>query len=373
MIDLKSLPPVEFAAKDTSQIETDIIVTYEAISGRTLAPGDPVRLFLQSVAQIISHQRVLIDYSAKQNLLAYAEGSSLDHIGALLETERLSAQAATTTARFILSAPQPQVESIPAGTRVAPGGQLFFVTTQTVNIPAGTTQIDVIVKCSTVGTVGNGWAPGQINKLVDPLPWIQKVENITASSGGSDTESDDKYLERIQQAPEKFSTAGPDGAYQYWARAAHQDITDVSVTSPSPGVVEIRPLLKDGQIPGAEILQAVVAKCNDKSIRPLTDQVNVLAPTEAPYNIDLTYWISTVNSTITSAIQEAVNTSIDEYKAWQRARLGRDINPSELIARVMKAGARRVSVTSPTYTPITLSQVAHSGTVTVTYGGLEND
>ncbi|MCL6479552.1 MAG: baseplate J/gp47 family protein [Peptococcaceae bacterium] len=373
MIDLKSLPQVEFAAKDVNQIETDIIVTYEGISGRTLAPGDPVRLFLKAIAQIIAHQRVLIDYSAKQNLLAYAEGDFLDHLGALMETPRSSAKPAETTMRYTLSAPQPQVVTIPSGNRVTPGGQLFFATTRAVDVPAGTTQIDVVVRCTTAGTVGNDWAPGQINKLVDPLPWVQKVENITTSSGGADAEDDDRYRGRIQEAPEKFSTAGPEGAYIYWAKTAHQSLIDVSVTSPSPGVVEIRPLLEGGQIPGQEILDAVAAICSGKNIRPLTDQVSVLAPTAVNYDITLTYWISTENSAVAASIQAAVIKAVDDFKAWQQSRLGRDINPSELIARVMKAGARRVNVESPVFTQITASQVAQVGTVTVTYGGLEDD
>lgn len=370
---LKNLPQIEFISTDVGEIETNIITVYEGISGRKLAPGDPVRLFLQAIAAIIAQQKVLINYAAKQNLLAYAEGDYLDHIGALVKTERLPAKAAQTTVRFTISPPQPQAVIIPAGTRVTPDRQLFFATVQATTVPAGATQIDVVAECTIPGTIGNGWQVGQINKLVDPLPWIQKVENITISSGGVDEEDDDSYKERIRQAPESFSVAGPEGAYKYWARTAHQDIIDVSVTSPSPGQVEIRPLMKDGQIPGQEILDAVADICNDKEIRPLTDQVLVLAPEIVNYDINLTYWISQENATVAASIQEAVTKAVDDYQAWQRSRLGRDINPSELIAKVMQAGAKRVEVTTPTFTQLTAAQVAIANTVTITYGGLEDD
>ncbi|GEA17732.1 hypothetical protein E306M_09350 [Moorella sp. E306M] len=373
MSSLSNLPEIEFVSTDVSQIEANVITTYEGISGRKLAPGDPVRLFLQAIAAIISQQRVLINYAAKQNLLAYAAGDYLDHIGALVKTERLLEKAAQTIIRFTLSAPQPQAVTIPAGIRVTPGGQIFFATIQATVVPAGTTQIDIPVACTTPGIIGNGWQIGQINKLVDPLPWIQRVENITVSSGGADVESDDAFRERIRQAPEGFSVAGPEEGYRYWARTAHQSIVDVSVTSPAPGQIEIRPLLENGQIPGQEILDAVAAVCNDKRIRPLTDQVVVLAPEVVYYNIELIYYIAQANAAIASGIQEAVNKAVDDYVAWQRSKLGRDINPSELTARVMAAGAKRVNIISPAFTAVTPAQVAIVGTITVTYGGLEDD
>lgn len=371
MSSLSNLPNIEFASKDVSQIETDVITTYEAISGRKLAPGDPVRLFLQAIASIIAQQRVLIDYSAKQNLLAFAEGDFLDHIGARFNTDRLPAQPANTTIRFTINS-QPQTVTIPEGTRVTPDGKIFFSTVEAKDIPSGTTEVDVAAECTTPGTAGNDWEPGQINRLVDPLPWVVKVENTTTSSGGTDPEDDDSYRERIRKAPESFSVAGPYGAYEYWARTAHQSIIDVAVSSPSAGQVEIRPLLEGGEIPTQEILDAVDAVCNDKSIRPLTDQVTVLAPTVVNYDITLTYWIDQSNSSIAASIQEKVNEAVNDYITWQKSKLGRDINPSELIARIMAAGAKRVDITSPVFTAITKEQVAVANNVTVTYGGLED-
>ncbi|MFD2089923.1 baseplate J/gp47 family protein [Brevibacillus brevis] len=50
---------------------------------------------------------------------------------------------------------------------------------------------------------------GKLNQLVDPLPFVQSVSNVTESGGGADEEDDDSYAERIRQAPESFSVAGP--------------------------------------------------------------------------------------------------------------------------------------------------------------------
>ena len=89
-----ALEDIVFAAKTPEDIEREIINTYENLSGRTLARGDPVRLFLEAIILIIIHQRSLIDYSAKQNLLAYAIGDFLDHIGAPWNVRRLAATKA---------------------------------------------------------------------------------------------------------------------------------------------------------------------------------------------------------------------------------------------------------------------------------------
>lgn len=369
---LSNLPSITFAEKSPQKIESSIITTYEGLSGKTLYPGDPIRLFLEAVAAIIIQQRVLIDYSAKQNMLAYAVGNSLDHIGVLVGTDRLQAVAATTTVKFTLSAPQSGSVTIPSGTRVTPSQTVLFATTRDVTILAGATTVDVSMTCTETGTSGNGFTIGQINKLVDPLPWIATVVNITTSNGGSDTETDDAYRERIQQAPEHFSTAGPEGAYQYWAKTASQLITDVAVWSPSAGVVEIRPLLADGVIPTQEILDDVLATCSDKTVRPLTDHVTVLAPTIVDYDVSVSYWIDRANQTSSTSIQTAVAQAVSDYVTWQKAKLARDINPSELTARMVQAGAKRVQITTPIYTALTQTQVAIAGVVSVNYGGLED-
>jgi phage-related baseplate assembly protein len=365
-----NLPDVSFAQKSPEQIEADIVARFEKMMDVKLAPGDPRRKFFQAVVYLLSQQRSVIDYSAKQNLLSYAEGSFLDHLGTFTDTERLSAQPAKTTVRFRFTVAQQQ--TIPAGTRVTAGDGVFFEIKQPVVVQAGQTQVDVEAECTEAGTKGNDYLPGQINRLVDPLPWVQSVENITISEGGADEESHDSYAERIRQAPESFSVAGPDGAYIYWARTANPLIIDVSVRSPSPGVVEIRPLLQNGGIPGQEILDRVLATCSDRKVRPLTDFVQVLAPETVSYDIDLTYWISTKDSSVATAIQTRVQQAIDEYKLWQKSKLGRDIDPSELIARVKNAGAKRVAVTSPVYQAVGVHQVAVENLITVTYGGLED-
>lgn len=369
---LDNLADIVFVDADADEVESYVIGRYEAITGRTLAKGDPVRLFLLTVAALIVLLLNKINETGKQNLLRYATGDNLDHLGALVGVERIPAKAAVTTMRIRLSAKLQTATIIPAGTRFTAGDNVFFALDAPLVIDAGATSADGSATCLTKGELGNGYVAGQLKTLVDPVPYVDSVANITTSEGGAEVQADDSYREDIRLAPENFSTAGPEGAYIYHAKRASTKIADVTVWSPEAGKVEVRPLLAGGELPGDEMLQQVKATLDDKKVRPLTDNISVLAPEKVDYTISLTYYIASDNKTQATAIQNAVNAAVDNYVLWQKSKLGRDINPSELIVRVMAAGAKRVAVTAPVFKVTTDTQVAICSTKTVTLGGIED-
>ncbi len=370
------LTDIIFAEKSADEIEREIITLYEKISDRSLAQGDPIRLFLNTIILIIIQQRNLIDNAAKQNLLAYAEGVYLDHLGALLEVARLEASKAMTTLKFTLSEAQSTAITIPEGVRVSPGGgNILFATVEAIEIPAGETEAEVIAECTLSGTQGNGYVAGQVKKLVDPFPYEMSVVNITDTYGGTDVESDENYRERIQIAPESFSVAGPYGAYEYYARSAHQDIIDVAVLGPpdiDPGYVEIYPLMRGGEIPSSEILEKVLEICNSDDIRPLTDCVSAHAPKIVNYDLNVKYFIERSKATQSTELQSAIENAVQAWTTWQRSKLGRDLNPSELSHRMIAAGAKRTEIFSPSFKVLEKSELAIPSSVIITFGGLED-
>ena len=372
MKNLNSLADIVFFDTNKDKITAEIINAYEAASGRSLASGDPIRLFLLAIANIIILLLNQINETGKQNLLRYASGVNLDHKGLEMGVERNQATAAKTTIKIFLSAKMSKPVAIQAGTRFSAGDNIFFALDNTVVIPAGITEGDGTATCLDASEAGNGYLPGQIKNLVDPVPYVDHITNSTESAGGADAQSDDSYRTDIQLAPEKFSTAGPTGAYEYYAKHASTDIIDACVWSPSAGVVEIRPLLTGGEIPNQELLNIVKNACNDRSVRPLTDYVQVKAPEAVQYDINLTCYIDKTNVAQASAIQFAVTAAVDDYVTWQKSKLGRDINPSELIARVMQTGVKRVAVTAPSFMVLQKTQVAQEADVTVTLGGIED-
>ncbi|MFX3635462.1 MAG: baseplate J/gp47 family protein [Candidatus Pristimantibacillus sp.] len=374
---LNNLPDINLVQVDADEIISNIIATYEALSGRKLFPADPIRLFLLSIANVIVQQQALMNDAARSNLLRYARGNVLDHIAALTETTRLDALAARTTVRFTLAAPQLSAVTIPIGTRTTPGNNLFFATTEIAEFPAGDLSVMVASECTTPGEIGNGYLVGQVNVLVDPIPFVAEVNNTTVSSGGTNTESDDGFRNRIHSAPSSFSVAGPSDAYEYWARSANPLISDVMVNSPVACEVDVYVLLTNGELPSTEIIEQVDAVVNDRRIRPLTDKVTVLGPTVVNYEIELEYWIDSSNAIDALTIQAAVDQAINDYILWQKVKIGRNINPSEITRVIMNAGAKRVSIVTPAYTVLDNTQIAiiadESTDVIVTYGGIEND
>jgi uncharacterized phage protein gp47/JayE len=155
---LPPLPDIAFAELDPAEVERGIITTCERLLDKTLFPGDPLRLFLESLAYLISMQNAAIDLAGKQQLLAYAQGAHLDHLGTLVATPRLPAAPAITSIRFALAEPLPWAALIPQGSRVTTGnGGLIFATDGTAAIAAGELSIDVAATCTEAGQKGNGW------------------------------------------------------------------------------------------------------------------------------------------------------------------------------------------------------------------------
>ena len=144
-------------------------------------------------------------------------------------------------------------------------------------------------------------------------------------------------------------------------------------SSPSAGVVDIRFIMADGSLPTAGEIAGLKAYLEAADRKPLTDSLQVGAPTAVNYQTTLTYYINKSDQSSASAIQSAVTQAIEDYKAWQGGKIGRDINPDELLGLLKQAGVKRAVITYPTYTTLTTGEVASCTGTTVTYGGIEND
>lgn len=371
---VREYPDIHFVDTDTNTVVNALIQSYEAFTGRTLYPADPARLFILWVADIIIQERVNIDFSARQNVPRYAEGEYLDSLAELFkDAYRLEPEKAKTTLRFTLSIPLEVATIVPAGTRVTVDGEIIFQTLQALTIPEGDLFGDVEAECQTAGEIGNGFVPGQITQLIDIFPYFGSVENVSESDGGADEESDAAFYERMRESVETFSTAGPLGAYEYYAKSASALIVDVKATSPEPGEVDVRVLLSGGRLPGEEILKEVLDILNADKVRPLTDHVTVAAPETVPYDINFTYWTQEGGAISDDKVAENIAAAVRTFKEWQGAKMGRDVNPSYLISLLMQAGAKRVKVRSPVDTVVPDNAVAVIGETTVVNGGAENE
>lgn len=365
---------LSFAETDPASVESAVIGTYESITGSTLYPGDPVRLFLEALAYTLSVQNNVINLAGIQNLLAHAQSGHLDEVALMTGSSRLGDAAARCVQRFTLTAPLDFAVHIPAGTRVTTGdSRAVFATHGNAVIPAGSLSVESLVVAQTAGTSMNGLIAGQINRLIDPLAYISKSENVTPTVFGADVENDERLRARAQLAPEAFTCAGPVGAYRSRAMAAHQDIFDAAVWSPRPGTVDIRPILKGGELPAEEILALVREKVSADDVRPLTDTVIVAAPEVVDYALDVAWALRRQDEALSASVKTRVEAAVENYRLWQRSVPGRDINPTKLVSLMEQAGARRVLVASPEFTKLPPRQIARETSINVQFLGIEEE
>lgn len=371
----------QFVSTDTGALVSSLVAGYERITGTSVQPASPEKLFIQWVADIIIQERIINNYTGNQNIPSRAEGENLDALGELFyASQRPAAQPAVCTERFYISEAQETAILIPMGTRVTDASNtLVWETVEDVYVSIGSTYADVQIQCQTAGVVGNDYAAGQINTIIDLFNYYDHCENTTASDDGADAATDDEYYGLMRASQDAYSTAGPKGGYIYIAKQVSTEIADVVANRPSAGKVDLYVLMDDGSIAQTETKNAVLAACSADTVRPLTDDVAVKDPQTVEYNISFTYFIPSDAAVSSSEIEAAVNAAVDQFVSWQCAKLGRDINPSYLIGLLMQTGIKRVVLTSPAFTVLndgsdnTAPQVAMIGDITATNGGHEDE
>jgi phage-related baseplate assembly protein len=158
-------------------------------------------------------------------------------------------------------------------------------------------------------------------------------------------ESDARLRQRVQLAPEAFSTAGPEGAYAFHTMSLDPSIKSVQVYSPNPGEVHVLPLTDVGNgIPSASLLSAIRIRLAEEDIRPLTDMVFVRAPTTVEFAVSVN--LSVAEGPDPLVVKAASLASINAYLS-SRHRVGTSVKMSGLIAAAMVPGVEDVELVSP--------------------------
>jgi phage-related baseplate assembly protein len=379
------------AEKDPAVMLAAALAKYEEVTGVTLAPGDPRRLHLQAFVLLLAQQRSLIDFSGKQSLLRFVSDEWIDILAELWGEERIAAAPSTCTERFNFATSSPR--TIPAGVRVTDGTNIWTVTEDTSDTASF---IDAPVECTVTGKATNGIAIGQIDTLVDPslVPGCLSVENTTETISGRDIEELEDFRERLRSVPESRSTCGPRTAYEAAALEASANVADavalgpndagfMAAYPPGPGEVHIC-IIKgerdaDGDLesvepePDSGLLTEVEEALSAEDVRPLTDSVTVKAAEFVDYDTVVSYYIARSRSKQATQIQSDVEDAYDAFQLWQQSKIGRDINPSELVTRLVNAGAKRVVVTDPAFTALQRDEAARLSYSALVYLGVEED
>ena len=117
-MDLNSLEPPTIKDITPESLLQEMVAQYEKTGGLSLPKDSPESFLLAAFAYMMSLREEEHNRTAKQNLLAFAEGPYLDHLGALMDVSRLEASSAKTTFEFTLDTNRGTTLTIPQGTRV---------------------------------------------------------------------------------------------------------------------------------------------------------------------------------------------------------------------------------------------------------------
>lgn len=197
---------------------------------------------------------------------------------------------------------------------------------------------------------------------------ITPADDTTIPPTAAVMESNDDFRARIAGAFEGLSVAGPTGAYEYHARSADGRVADASAISPSPAVVTVTILAREGNGIAADDLLAVVnAALNDENVRPVADRVNVQSATIVSYEIEAELYL--YPGPEAEPIRAASEAKLIAYISTQK-RLGRDIRLSALYAAMHVEGVQRVNLIKPVADVVLdKTQAAYCTGYTLTVGG----
>lgn len=380
--ELENAPELNFIGNMTLQgieqlVREKYIQLYREITGQDPETSEAsiVNLIIKAFCAVEYQTMQYIDAKGKAEMLKTSTGQPLEALANLLGLTRTPPVKATATQRFTASEAMSFAIAIPEGTRVRTLDGRYFSTLEYAEILPGELYTEVRVEAEVEGAGSNDIVTGLINLLVDPIAYVASTENTTPSTGGIDTEDDESLTRRIFLAPSIYSSAGPKDAYEYYARSWRSDVADVSIDSPSPCVVNIYFVIEDNtglRLPNSTEMEAMQEYMSAETIRPLCDVVECLAPEEVEYEISLTYWIAKSDQKSVREIQSKVAAAVTDFETWQR-KMGRDVNPTELIARLREAGAKRVRLAEPSDIAVEKIELPKATSVTVSYGGLEDD
>lgn len=323
-VDLSRLPaPAVVELLDYETILAEMIARLSELMPdfTALTESDPIYKLLEVAAYREMLVRQRCNEAARAVMLAYAIGSDLDHLGALLGVSRLVLDPGNPA----LSIP-PTLESdtefrrriqlAPEGYSVAgPEGAYIF---HALSADAG-----VLDASATSPT------PDDIKAL---------VASVLASHSA--------------------------------APALVTDMTAALDAASWPGDVMITVLARDGDGTAAPaLITAVEGVLSDDSVRPLTDNVHVQGATIVPYTVEATVY--TYAGPDSALVLAESRRRLDEYIAASH-RLGRDVPLSGIYSVLHSEGVQRVELTAPTADlVIDRTQASYCTSIAITSGGVD--
>lgn len=336
---LETLTDLAVPTMFTTSAETwkaRLVAWFEAEAQRTLYPMQIEMLLIEAMAYALGVLGEEGQMVAEQHLVARAREAGLTVLGPNRSTPRLDASKARTTIRFSIVAASPINVLVPERTRVSGSAAgVLFLTLAPAVIAAGALFADVTAEAEIEGETGNGWLPGQLSIMLDPVAGVS-ASNTVAAEGGADIEDLELWRLRVANAFERISPGGGLGWYTETAIGVSSAIVDVAVIRPEPCYVDIYPLTLTGAA-GLALRDQVKAAFDTREALEIRfgDEVTVKAAVAVPIAPVLTLRLRGATAGAKAVAAARAN---DVLTGWSR-RLAAAVAPSEIEDQV-KAGLK---------------------------------
>jgi len=294
--------PTVTTVKNFDDFLAELIADAKEVLGRDWRPleSDPYMKHLRVMALRKLHDQTNKNIIIRDLLVTTATGDMLDHLGVSRGVVRDEGEFPIARFEFKLSTPLDRDVVIPQGTILTSDTNIQSETIEDGLISAGNDK--VVVKVQLFEYVES--SDIQTPYIVTELPFVATATQLESFHNGADVENDDRYRLRIITALARSSTAGAEDAYRWYAFSADRRIKDVCITSiPKSLIVDIYVYAKSDMLDD-EMIERVYSTCNAKSVRPLSDLVQVHKATIIPVTIKAT--LEVYDLLKASSIQEQI-------------------------------------------------------------------
>ncbi|PZU93127.1 MAG: hypothetical protein DI527_07720 [Chelatococcus sp.] len=165
---------------------------------------------------------------------------------------------------------------------------------------------------------------------------LRRVITPASETSPAVMEDDETYRQRLALAPESWSTAGPVGAYLFWALSASGDVLDVAAYSEDEGVtlaprIRVVILPRPGA-PTAGLTETVRLALSREELRPLGDLVTVEFASTSSFDVAVHLKIRSGSSA--AIVKAAAEARITQYCSGRLRWIGDgETGPVWLIGR----------------------------------------
>lgn len=264
-----------------------------------------VEAVITRMLAMASHEMFgFIDWLSKQILPDTAEAEWIDRHGTLKNVTRKDSTPATGEIQFTGT----NGITIPAGSVLRRADDVEFTLDADVTIDAGVGSGDVT--CTVPGAAGNGAASIKLT-LTSPIAGVQSQATVTGPglTGGFDQEGDDDLRDRVIERWREPPQGGAAHDYNAWAK----EVPGVTRAWSYPmqyglgtvGIVFVMDNKVGTIIPSAGEVEDVQEYID--TVRPVTAEVTVIAPTAVPVNLEIHI------SPNTEAIRNAIMAEVHDF------------------------------------------------------------